>query len=258
MATTLQTNDTYDNIIDTLEKTINYNLAEIASLKDSTDPDDINRTAKLIDDNTKLQKGISDIQNISTNLDEKIETINELTMYTSGIIESESILTSERLAKMKNESNKKMRMVEINNYYANKYDDQSEIMKIIIVTCVIVLFLWYINTMVQSSIFYVLIALVVALGVIIVFWKSYYLMLRNNIDYNQFDFDVKPEKLPKIDTNITAGATGISSMSADDKDAKTCENAECCTVPDYFSFQTAKCYSSMAARVYDENMKKKQ
>jgi hypothetical protein len=241
----------YDNIIRTLELTIEYNLAEIISLESTNNNGENNaKIQELKDNNIELTAGINQINANAGELDDNIQTINDLTNYTSGIITSESILTSERLAKMKNESSNKMRMVQINNYYANKYNDQSEIMKIIIVTCVIVLILWYINTIVESSIFYVLIAIVVAIGVIIIFWKSYYLMLRNNIDYNQFDFDVKPTKLPKIDSKIVSGTTGPSSMSAGDTGARTCSNSECCIGPEYFSFKTAKCYSSIIAAAY--------
>lgn len=243
------TTTSYTNILSTLTSTIEYNAAEIASLEGSTNSDDVARIQKLTDENKKLQDGIDQIQNNTSTMNENIETINDLTAYTSNIIESESILTSERLAKMKNESSNKMRMVEINNYYSNKYNDQSEIMKIIILTCVIVLFLWYVNTIVESSIFYVLIAIVVAIGVIVVFWKSYYLMLRNNIDYNQFEFDVKPAKLPTIDTK-TQGTTGPSNIHKGDTGAKGCVNEDCCTAPEYFSFKTGKCYSSIAAAAY--------
>jgi hypothetical protein len=240
----------YDNIIRTLELTIEYNLAEINSLESTNSDENNEKIQALKNKNIELTAGIKQIRENAGELDDNIQTINDLTNYTSGIIQSESILTSERLAKMKNESSNKMRMVQINNYYANKYNDQSEIMKIIIVTCVIVLILWYINTMVQSSIFYVLIAIVVAIGIIIIFWKSYYLILRNNIDYNQFDFDVKTTKLPKIDSKIVSGSTGASRMSAGDKDAKTCSNSECCIGPEYFSFKTGKCYSSTVAAAY--------
>jgi hypothetical protein len=241
--------NSYGNILSTLTSTIEYNAAEIASLEGSTNSDDVARIQKLTDENKKLNEGILQIQSDTSTLNENIDTINELTAYTSSIIESESILTSDRLAKMKSESSNKMRMVEINNYYANKYNDQSDIMKIIIFTCIVVLFLWYINTIVESSIFYVLIAIVVAIGVIIVFWKSYYLMLRNNIDYNQFEFDVKPAKLPKIDTKIQ-GTTGPSRISKGDAGAKGCINEACCTGPEYYSFNTGKCYSSIAGATY--------
>lgn len=240
----------YDNIISTLQSTINYNIAEINSLEGSTNSNDVARIQTLTDENKKLNDGINQIKNNGANLNDNIQTINELTAYSTDIINSESILTSDRLAKMKNESNNKMRLVEINNYYANKYNDQSEIMKIIILTCVIVLVLWYINTIVQSSIFYLLIAVVVAIGVIVVFWKSYYLMLRNNIDYNQYDFEMKSSKLPKIDTSIPSGSSGPSHMSFGDTGAKGCVNSDCCIAPEYFSFKTGKCYSSIIAATY--------
>ena len=239
----------YNNIISVLQSTIKYNIAEIDSLEGSTNSNDVARIQKLTDENKQLQYGIDQIHSNTTDYNDKIDIINDLTMYTSSIINDESELTSERLAKMKNESSNKMRMVEINNYYANKYNDQSEIMKIIIVTCVIVLILWYINTMVQSSIFYVLIAIVVAIGSIVIFWKSYYLMLRNNIDYNQFDFDVKSSKLPEID--ILHGATGTL-MSSGSTGAANCANADCCISIDYYSFKNGKCYSSAAAAALSE------
>ena len=241
----------YDKILSTLRSTIKYNIMEIESLKGSSNSDDIERIQELIDENKKLNEGITQIEENTNELNDNINTINALTEYTSDIIESETILTSERLAKMKSESSNKMRMVEINNYYANKYNDQSDIMKIIIFTCIVVLFLWYINTIVESSIFYVLIAIVAAIGVIVVFWKSYYLMLRNKVDYNQFDFDIKPAKLPKINTLIP-GTTGPSRISKGDTGGKGCVNEACCISIDYYSFKNGKCYSSAAAAALSE------
>jgi hypothetical protein len=240
----------YDNLISTLESTINYNLAEIDFLERSTNIDDIERAKTLRAENDKINEGITQINANTSEFNENVNLINDLTSYTTDILNSESILTSDRLAKMKNESTNKMRMVEINNYYANKYNDQSEIMKIIILTCIIVLFLWYVNNIVQSSIFYVLIAVVVAVSCVVIFWKSYYLILRNNIDYDQFDFDIKSDILPKIDTTIPSGSSGPTRLSAGDTGAKNCANADCCIAPEYYSFKTAKCYSSILAAAY--------
>lgn len=239
----------YDNIISTLQSTINYNLAEINSLQGSSNSDDIARVQTLTNENKELNDGILQIQSSTSDLNENIATINDLTMYTSDIIKTESDLTSERLAKMKNESTNKMRMVGINNYYANKYNDQSEIMIIIIVTCLSILILWYINTIVQSSIFYVLIAIVVSVGVITIAWKCYYLIMRNSIDYNQSDFDIKSKNLPEID--ILRGATGTL-MTAGSTGSKDCENEKCCIAPEYYSFKNGKCYASAAAAALSE------
>jgi hypothetical protein len=241
----MATTTSYSNIIPTLEKIIEYNINEMNRVGTNDDSYE-----ELLAETTKLKDAIDELKKTTEDVNFQRTENNRLTKYTSDIINKEAELTTDRLAEIKNESNNKMRLVEVNNYYGSKYNDQSEIMKIIILTCVIVLILWYINTIVQSSIFYVLIAIVVAIGCIVIFWKSYYLMLRNNIDYNQYDFDVKSSKLPNIDTSILSGSTGPSSMSYGDTGSKGCVNEVCCISPEYFSFKTGRCYASAAAAAY--------
>ena len=236
--------NSYEDIIKIVRNKINRNIKEIERTVDTS------IKQELLSENITLENGINQMLETTQNLDAQITKMNELTKYTSDIIENEAESTTNRLAEIKNDSNNKMRLVEVNSYYGSKYNDQSEIMKIIIVTCVIVLILWYTNTIVQSSIFYVLIAIVVAVGCIIIFWKSYYLMLRNNIDYNQYDFDVKSSKLPNIDTSILSGSSGPSRMSSGDTGSRGCVNEVCCIAPEYFSFKTGRCYASAAAAAY--------
>ena len=107
----------------------------------------------------------------------------------------------------------------------------SEIMKIIILISVISLILWIVDSKqllpIPSFVFTILISLSVTIGTIVIFYKCYYLILRNNVDYDQIDFDIPLDKLPPIGE---FGVTGSNSSSAKKRSATQgeCKNDECC------------------------------
>ena len=167
--------------------------------------------------------------------------------YVNKIINDETQNDNERLKSIENEKSNKMRLVEINSYYEKKYNSQIKIMKIIIVTCVLSLILWLIDSShflpIPSFIFTILISVIVAFGLIVVFYECYDVFIRNNIDYDQFDFDIPTNKLPKIDTKKMVGLTG--STGPQGESSKQCVNEECC--PSGFAYNSDLNYCTLSS-----------
>lgn len=132
----------------------------------------------------------------------------------NDIINSETNLSNERLKNIREEKNNKLRLAQINTYYSKKYGAQSEIMKIIIVSCVIILILWYIKSSellpLPSILFTILISLMVAISSIIIFFKAYYISIRDDNDFDQYNFEIKSSNLPPliVPTGLNLGDTG--------------------------------------------------
>jgi hypothetical protein len=167
------------------------------------------------------------------------------------IINDETENNNKSLESVENEKNNKMRLVEINSYYEKKYSEQIKIMKIIIVTCVLSLILWLIDSRqflpIPSFIFAILISVSITIGSITVFYKCYDLFMRNNIDYDQFDFDIPEYKLPKIDTSKIIGLTGTTGPTQpQDESSKQCVNEECC--PSGFAYNSDLNYCTLSIR----------
>ena len=76
----------YNNIISVLQSTIKYNIAEIDSLEGSTNSNDVARIQKLTDENKQLQYGIDQIHSNTTDYNDKIDIINDLTNNNKSVI----------------------------------------------------------------------------------------------------------------------------------------------------------------------------
>jgi hypothetical protein len=173
--------------------------------------------------------------NIATNLNADGITANEM-------ITAQTELSEERLEQIKQEQINKTRSVQINQYYAKKYSAQNEIMKIIIFTCVIVLILWIIDSKqilpIPSSFFGFVIASILTISIITIFFKCYYIVIRNNYDFDEFDLTVNPEKLPPI---FPTDPREMNKTETSINTGLTCMNNECCVYPFSFNNYTGYC-----------------
>jgi len=180
----------------------------------------------------KLDTQMGKINNFYNNGLNSMKTIQEQQKKASDIITSQKEINEKRVDSIKIEQNNKMRLVEINSYYGKKYKAQSEIMKIIILISVISLILWIVDSKqllpIPSFVFTILISLSVTIGAIVIFYKCYYLILRNNVDYDQIDFDIPLDKLPPIDTDPNRKLRGPTGDIGSSSSSDGCQNDECC------------------------------
>lgn len=181
-----------------------------------------------------IPNAISSVENVSNTA---IKTVNE----NKEIVDD----YNDMIEGQKEETINKIRMVEINNYYSKKYNAQSEIMKIIIFISVLILILWYIDssqlTPFPSAIFTTLISVILAVGIIVISFKVYYLLMRNNIDFDQMDFYFKNTNMPKIEIDATGlGATGAYTSDSG-YSGNNCYNDECCPIGFAFNSGLGRC-----------------
>ena len=120
-----------------------------------------------------------------------------------GIVESELNKSKKRLQLLEAEKNNKIRLVEINDYYSDKYAEHSQFMKIIIFTLVPVIILAFLNNkgILPSSIYNILIVIISFIGAYYM-WRRYYsLITRDNMNYQEYDFYFDPTTAPKGSSN---------------------------------------------------------
>jgi len=150
-----------------------------------------------------LYKTLSGVNNFyGTALKSSAGTLKEQTAAI-GIVESELNRSKKRLQLLEAEKNNKIRLVEINDYYSDKYAEHSQFMKIIIFTLVPVIILAFLNNkgILPTTIYNILIVIISFIGAYYM-WRRYYsLITRDNMNYQEYDFYFDPTTAPKGNSN---------------------------------------------------------
>ena len=162
---------------------------------------DASERSKIVRQINDLAKMRGDLYNNMNDFSSQLETVaserrNALVQnnVAVNVIRDQITNSSNTLTGLQQEKSNKMRLVEINNYYGKKYEFQTDIMKIIILTCVPVLVIsillkkGFIPNLIATG----LIILIVAAGVIAVARKVMDLNRRNSFNFDQYDHPFNP------------------------------------------------------------------
>lgn len=146
-----------------------------------------------------------------------------------------------------NESNHagKIRAFEINTYYSSSYRAQAEIMKIIIIACVplVIITLLSKSNILTSNIADVLLSIVLIIVAGVVAFKVYDLTIRNNMNFDEYEWGRNPSSLP-VSTGIDASSATIDSTD-DYLIHPGCVDASCCSVGTYYVKSSKKCVAGI-------------
>ena len=177
-------------------KKVNPNVYEIT---EQTKVNTINKISDLTDLRIKLYKNLQ--VNLGTYQNQMNSSRNALQdqLTTVGIVEEQLNNTKGIIAKLKDEKNNKIRMVEIGTYEFERYNAHKQVMYIVILTCLAVLAFVILSKfeIVPSVIPTFGIALSLAVGLIVTFWKVWDLMLRSNRNYQEYKFNFDCRKISK-------------------------------------------------------------
>ena len=195
---------------------------------------------------TEAQKNeiISEINEIVQNrmsLYQSIGSINHL--YTVGLSNASKALKDQTTAvivveqglneaklKMKyleQEKLNKLRLIEINTYYGEKYKEHATIMKIIVITLLIIfLFSFLYNRgLLWTNLYYILVILVGGIGGIFLVNKLISALNRDNMNYQEYNWYFNPKNAP-------APATKTSTSTENDpwksESNAVCVGQACC------------------------------
>jgi hypothetical protein len=173
---------------------------------------DAEQRAEIVAQINDLAKARGDLYNNMNDFSSQIETVaserrNALVQNSVAVnvIRDQIANSSNTLDGLQQEKSNKMRLVEINNYYGKKYEFQTDIMKIIILTCVPVLVIsillkkGFIPNLIATG----LIILIVAAGVITVARKVIDLNRRNSFNFDQYDHPFNPYAVSVTKTEST-------------------------------------------------------
>jgi hypothetical protein len=120
-----------------------------------------------------------------------------------GIVESELNKAKRRLQILEEEKNNKIRLVEINAYYGDKYAEHSKLMKIIIYILIPVIILAFLNNkgILPDTIFNILLVIVSLIGAYF-FWTHFSSIIRrDNMNYQKYAWYFDPDSAPTSDSS---------------------------------------------------------
>uniref|UniRef100_A0A6C0EPK6 Uncharacterized protein n=1 Tax=viral metagenome TaxID=1070528 RepID=A0A6C0EPK6_9ZZZZ len=119
------------------------------------------------------------------------------------IVENELNQAKERLRIIEQEKNNKIRLVEINTYYGDKYAEHASLMKIVIFMLVPVIILALLNKkgILPTTIYYGLICIIAVIGGYFFWMRIGSIIMRDNMNYQEYDWMFDPNSAPTGSSN---------------------------------------------------------
>jgi hypothetical protein len=188
-------------------------------------------------------------------LSSSLGTLKEQTVAIS-IVETELNRAKKRLEILEEERNNKIRLVEINEYYGDKYEEHAQLMKIIISMLVpIVIFTLLKNKGILPQGAYLFLVIVVSWIGAVYLWRRYAsIITRDNMNYQEYNWNFNPDLAPTGGSS-TSNDPWLSNASVGA--LGTCIGQACCSSNQVYDTTTNKCVdvtSSSSAKESFENI----
>lgn len=170
-----------------------------------------------------------------------------------GLFESQLNDAKKNYNALKTEADNKLRMVEINTYYGEKYKAYGGLMKILLLICAPILIVAVLSRigllprMAASIISFI----VVAIGGFIAVRRLLDIYSRDNMVFNEYNWEFDPSKvvLSEHDSiNARDSTFSLDGLEAD-LSAMGCIDAECCTKGTSWDKKTGRCISVSQAAI---------
>lgn len=187
-----------------------------------------------------LYKTLSSVNNFyGTALKSSAGTLQEQTAAI-GIVESELNKSKQRLQLLEAERNNKIRLVEINDYYGDKYAEHSQLMKIIIFTLVPIIILAILNNkgILPNTIYNILIVIISFIGAYFMWRRFASIIMRDNMNYQEYDWYFNPDTAPSGSTTETDDPWLSLKVSG------SCVGEYCCSDDQTYDSDLNKCIGS--------------
>jgi hypothetical protein len=224
-----------------MEQQLFNSLERNTSLTSQQQTDIINKINEISNMRVGLYQTLQGVNNFYDNaLNSSIDTLKEQTAAIS-IVESELNKAKKRLELLEAEKNNKIRLVEINDYYSDKYAEHASLMKIIIFTLIPVIILAILNNkgILPNSFFYILLAIVVIIGSVFFWYKLGSILMRDNMNYQEYNWYFNPSSA----TSTTSTTTSTDPWSVGTI-SETCVGQFCCSTGQIYDASLNQCVTS--------------
>ena len=167
------------------------------------------------------------------------------------LIENDLNQAKQKLSMLEDEKNNKIRLVEINTYYGQKYMEHTQLMKLVIVMLVIIIILTILSKkgIISTRLYSGLSVAVVAIGLIFFLFKRWVsIFMRDNMNYQKYEWNFNAADAPKPSTDestdpwITIGPYG------------TCVGSNCCYTGQIYDSNINKCVTNTSVSTTSDNV----
>jgi hypothetical protein len=203
----------------------------------------------------KVVDKINSISKMRINLYETLNGVNSffqnalanskgtLTDQTTAIdiVEKELNSSKKRLKVLEEEKNNKIRLVEINDYYGQKYSEHSDLMKTIVIMLIPILILALLHNkgILPTNFYYILITIIALIGGVFIWRIVFSIILRDRMNYQAYDWYFDPSTAP----------TSTSTSTKDPWESKStnlggCVGDACCSDGLVYDYNLNQCIIS--------------
>jgi len=220
-----------------MEQQLFSTLETNTTLSSQQQSDIVNKINEISNTRVNLYQTLSGVNNFYENaLSSSIGTLKEQTAAIT-IVEQELNRAKQRLELLEAEKNNKIRLVEINNYFSDKYAEHTNLMKIIIFTLIPVIILAILNNkgFLPNSFFYILLTIVVIIGSIFFWYRLGSIFMRDNMNYQEYDWYFNPNNVSTTSTTTTSDPWFTSNIPG------TCVGQYCCSTGQTYDLSLNQC-----------------
>jgi len=224
--------------LQTMEQQLFNSLETNPNLTTSQQQQIVEKMNQISNMRINLYKTLSQVNNFFHNsLSSSQGTLQEQTAAI-GIVENELNKSKRRLQILEQEKNNKIRLVEINNYYGDKYSEHSIFMKTIIFTLLPIIILAILNSkgFLPNMIYYILLSIIAAVGSYFLWMRYFSIISRDTMEYQTFNWSFDPKTAPSSSTTNVDDpwASKITNIG-------TCIGSACCSDGQTYDSVTDKC-----------------
>lgn len=209
----------------------------------------------LVDEQYENAKNkIKDLMNMRIRLYKILGEINETYVIQSdasidalskqrvaiNVIEEELNTSAQKLEALENERNNKLRLVEINEYYEDRYEEHIYLMKMIIVCLVILIVIALINKtgLLPRAVYYGLIGIVATVASYYIWKVVLSIMMRDKMVYSEYKWNFNASSAPAASAEVLNAENDPWTLPTVNT---TCIGSACCTDDQEYDYTTNKC-----------------
>ena len=190
-------------------------------------------------DPTKQRKMVNKLERIG-----KVRTslVDDLTRnYETS--NSEMAQTRSDIDVLSNAVDNKQRMVEINTYYGKQYDAHRAVAMLLLYTFIVIFIvaLFRNRGLLSANIANILVALVLLVGAVVIYFRVSDLSMRNNMDYDKYEWPSMPSDGKKLKDYVPPPPDPVGGESNCPKDPSSCVGEKCCGTGTTYDNDSKKC-----------------
>ena len=188
-----------------------------------------------------LYQTLGDVNSLYKNtLVHSRETLRQET-FAIAIIEKQLNEAKKKLKRLESEKNNKVRLIEINDYYGEKYNEHSILMKYIILMLVPIIIISFLfnKGFLPKFVFYFLLILISVAGSIFIVYRLVSIWSRDNMNYQEYLWSFNIKNAPTVIKKN--GGNSDPWLSGSGLGVGTCVGSNCCTTGMTYDNNLDKC-----------------